>query len=217
MNLVIECAYVKYHRSARAIVDMRSATEIPCGVHALVGESGAGKSTLMRLVAGWFACDRRTCSAPTIIYPSAAEVLYLSKDSILLPWFSVKHSIEIVAASFGRTVDWDSIRAWLAVAELGHGVLKMTPDKLSSGMAARLDLACAFAANPSVLLIDEVIGLVPAKLRTKILNFLLTRRDCVTLIATHNQDIAQQAESIYTISAEESSVRRLDVMMREAA
>jgi ABC-type multidrug transport system ATPase subunit len=217
MYLAIECAYVKYNRSTRAIIDMRSPTTIPCGVHALVGESGAGKSTLMRLIAGWFVGDRHTSSASTVIHPCPAEVLYLSKDSILLPWFPAKRSIEIVAASFGRTVNWEMIVAWLSLCELDQSVLELTPDKLSSGMAARLDLACAFAASPSVILIDELIGLVPAKLRSKIVAYLSARRDCVTLIATHNQDIADQADSIYTIGALDSSVRSLDLCMRRAA
>lgn len=128
----------------------------------IIGRNGAGKSTLLRLLAG-------------IIKPDIGEILFHTKSVSLMALqagfdmnLSGRHNAIISGMLLGHTKKQiiELLEDIKAFSELGDFFEK--PIKTySSGMNARLGFSIAMFATPSVLLIDEVLGVGDAKFKKK--------------------------------------------------
>jgi peptide/nickel transport system ATP-binding protein len=137
---------------------------------ALIGESGSGKSTLARVLAGLLPATRGTVRHDgKELAPSAAarsrdekrwiQLVYQSADTALNPRQSVRRIL-------GRTLAFyhgmRGERAERRMAELLRLVhlpgehLERAPMELSGGEKQRVNLARALAAEPRVLICDEI-------------------------------------------------------------
>jgi peptide/nickel transport system ATP-binding protein len=137
---------------------------------ALIGESGSGKSTLARVLAGLLPAARGTVRHEgATLAPSAAarsrdekrwiQLVYQSADTALNPRQSVRRIL-------GRTLAFyhglRGERAERRMAELLRLVhlpvehLDRAPMELSGGEKQRVNLARALAAEPRVLICDEI-------------------------------------------------------------
>lgn len=171
----------------------------PGEVMALLGPSGCGKTTLLRLVAGLEVPD-----AGASIFFGEQDVTHLSVERreigmvfqhyALFPQMSVEANI-----GYGlRIRGVDSTQIKRRVGELVdlvrlNGMEHKRPRELSGGQRQRVALARAIAVRPKVLLLDEPLTALDAKLKESLRDELadLLRRLSITAIhVTHDQQEA---------------------------
>ena len=140
--------------------------EIVC----VFGPSGSGKTVLLRLVAGVETCDageialagRDVTDAP----PESRGVGMAFQNFALFPHMSAFDNI--ASALTARGASRDAIKAKVdkvaSLLKIGH-VLGHEPRELSNGQKQRTALARALVADPKVLLLDDPLRNVDAKLR----------------------------------------------------
>jgi multiple sugar transport system ATP-binding protein len=180
---------------------------------ALLGPSGCGKSTLLRTIAGFEPLSggsieiagRSVAGLP----PKQRGVAMAFQSYALYPHMTVRDNIATplvmrrlgfwqrlpllggllpgVAARRGAIAD--QVEATANLLEL-DGLLNRLPAQLSGGQRQRVALARALAPEPSVLLLDEPLSNLDARLRTQTREELsaLHRRLGITFIyVTHDQ------------------------------
>ena len=136
----------------------------------LLGPSGCGKTTTLRLIAGFeqptegrVVLDGRDVAQTP---PHKRNVNTVFQSYALFPFLTVEENV-----SFGlryKNVTKGEARRKAAEA-LGlvqlEGYQKRRPSQLSGGQQQRVALARALVLNPAVLLLDEPLGALDAKLR----------------------------------------------------
>jgi iron(III) transport system ATP-binding protein len=165
---------------------------------ALLGPSGSGKSTLLRLIAGFAEAQagriviggRDVTSVP----PWKRNVGLVFQSYALWPHMSVARNV-----AFGleeRRLPRDEVRrrseaALELVGLAGYGARR--PSQLSGGQQQRVALARTLAVEPQVLLLDEPLSNLDAKLRVQMrreLRRLHERLGITTIFVTHDQEEA---------------------------
>jgi spermidine/putrescine transport system ATP-binding protein len=148
---------------------------IDVGIHAgeffsLLGPSGCGKTTTLRLIAGFerpsdgrILLDGVDMAATP---PNRRKVNTVFQSYALFPHLDVFDNV-----AFGlrrqrvkRPEIRERVTAVLEAVQLG-GYEQRRPAQLSGGQQQRVALARALVLNPSVLLLDEPLGALDAKLR----------------------------------------------------
>ncbi|MDR0344134.1 MAG: ABC transporter ATP-binding protein [Nocardiopsaceae bacterium] len=164
----------------------------------LLGPSGCGKTTTLRLIAGF---EQPTSGRILLdgadmsnIPPHRRNVNTVFQSYALFPFLSVSDNV-----AFGlrhRHLTKDEIRRLVGDAlELVQltGFGKRRPAMLSGGQQQRVALARALVLNPAVLLLDEPLGSLDAKLRRSLkmeLKALQERVGITFLYVTHDQEEA---------------------------
>jgi len=165
----------------------------------ILGPSGCGKTTLLRLIAGlesptqgeiWIG-ERNLTALP----PEKRGLGMMFQSYALFPHMTVKENLRfpLKARDIGtRTLQDEKIRQALELVRLE---LKMDryPLQLSGGEQQRVALARAIIAEPSVLLLDEPLSNLDAKLRTGMqleLIELHRKLGLSTIFVTHDQEEA---------------------------
>ncbi|HST01276.1 MAG TPA: ABC transporter ATP-binding protein [Usitatibacter sp.] len=173
-------------------------------VVSLLGPSGSGKTTLLRAVAGLEAPSRGTIAigakkvfdgAARIDIPAEGRNLGLVFQSYAL-W---PHKTVADNVAFGlklRKVPSAEIDARVkkALSELSLGHLGARfPHQLSGGQQQRVAIARALVYNPPVILMDEPLSNLDAKLREEArawLRTLILEMQLSALVVTHDQSEA---------------------------
>jgi putative spermidine/putrescine transport system ATP-binding protein len=164
----------------------------------LLGPSGCGKTTTLRMVAGF-------------IEPTAGRVLLGGQDvTVLPPWkrnagmvfqsyalfphLTVAQNVafglemrKIPRADIGKRVE--EVLALVRLAGYGSRL----PRQLSGGQQQRVALARALAIRPDVLLLDEPLSNLDAKLRQEVrveIRELQRQLGLTTVMVTHDQEEA---------------------------
>ena len=162
---------------------------------ALLGPSGCGKTTLLRMLAGFETPDEGTIGIAgqdmTEVPPNRRPVNMVFQSYAVFPHMSVFDNV-----AYGLRV------AKEATAEIGPRVeeaLRMVqlseqaarkPDQLSGGQRQRVALARALVKRPKVLLLDEPLSALDAKLREAMQLELVRLQNTVGItfvIVTHDQ------------------------------
>lgn len=194
---VIDCA--KTYADGTRGLQPSTLTIEPGEVLALLGPSGCGKTTLLRLIAGLETPD---VGSRILFGNQDVTALPIEQRGIgmvfqhyaLFPQMSVEANI-----GYGlriRGVSQDEQRR--TVGELVdlvrlNGLEKKRPAELSGGQRQRVALARAVAVHPRVLLLDEPLTALDAKLKESLRDELaeLLRRLHITAIhVTHDQQEA---------------------------
>ncbi len=194
---VINCAKT-YADGTRGLAPTTLSIE-PGEVLALLGPSGCGKTTLLRLVAGLETPDRGSrilfgAQDVTTLPIERRGIGMVFQHYALFPQMNVETNI-----AYGlrvRNTPAEEIR--LVVGELIdlvrlNGLEKKRPSELSGGQRQRVALARAIAVRPRVLLLDEPLTALDAKLKESLRDELaeLLRRLHITAIhVTHDQQEA---------------------------
>jgi ABC-type Fe3+/spermidine/putrescine transport system ATPase subunit len=166
---------------------------------ALLGPSGCGKSTLLRIVAGL-----ETPSAGRIVVdgedvtrlpPEKRRLAMMFQSYALLPHMTALENVRfpLRMRRAGSTVEQrERARAALDLVRLAHLADRM-PREMSGGQQQRVALARAVVAEPRVLLLDEPLSNLDARLREDMqieLRQLHERLGLTTLFVTHDQEEA---------------------------
>lgn len=169
-----------------------AAGELVC----LLGPSGCGKTTLLRCIAGLEKQDsgelylgERDVSH---LAPQARDYGILFQSYALFPNLTVEANIAYGLAGSGRDEVRRRVGQMLELVGL-TGSEKKYPGQLSGGQQQRVALARALAPAPSLLLLDEPMSALDARVREHLcteLRQLQRNLGITTLMVTHNQDEA---------------------------
>lgn len=164
----------------------------------LLGPSGCGKTTLLRMIAGFnsieggdiFFNEKRINDMD----PSKRNIGMVFQNYAIFPNLSVRDNV-----AFGlknRKVDKAEIKKrtdeFLNLMQIMQYADRM-PNQLSGGQQQRIALARALVISPDVLLMDEPLSNLDAKLRIEMRNAIRQIQNSVgitTIYVTHDQEEA---------------------------
>jgi iron(III) transport system ATP-binding protein len=198
-KLVVDDLHLQY--GDNKILEGVSMTLNPGEVVALLGASGSGKTTLLRSVAGLEQPSRgRIAIGDTVLYDSAGRIdMPVEKRNLglvfqsyaLWPHRSVFDNIAYGLRLRGTPASEIDTRVNQALHNLGLGALAIRlPHQLSGGQQQRVAIARALVYNPPVVLMDEPLSNLDAKLREEArawLRELIVRLGLSALVVTHDQ------------------------------
>ncbi len=162
---------------------------------ALLGPSGCGKTTLLRTVAGLEPASSGTVSIGgadvTRTEPGRRRVAMVFQDYALFPHMTVAQNIAypLRVRRASRSAQQDAAARTSAGLGLA-GLLARRPAQLSGGQQQRVALARAIAMEADLLLLDEPLSNLDARLRLEARTFLkrLQRElGLTTVFVTHDQ------------------------------
>ncbi len=193
---VVEIVGIKKHFGKVAAVDGVDLSIKQGEFLVILGPSGSGKSTLLRMIAGLeqptagdiIIDDRRVTGLP----PRVRNIAMVFQSYALYPHMTVFNNIAFPLKAHGgmakgeinQKVEW-------AASTLGiERLLDRKPRQLSGGERQRVALARALVKEPAVLLLDEPLSNLDAKLRASArdeLQQFQRRLRVTTIFVTHDQ------------------------------
>jgi putative spermidine/putrescine transport system ATP-binding protein len=165
---------------------------------ALLGPSGCGKTTTMRAIAGLIQPQRGTIGLAgrdiTRVPANKREVGLVFQSYALFPHLSVFENVAFGLRLRGIAREELTRRTDQAIAQVGlDGFERRLPRELSGGQQQRVALARSVVVQPRLLLLDEPLSNLDARLRLEMRSELqrLQRELGVTMIyVTHDQSEA---------------------------
>ncbi|WP_316180989.1 MULTISPECIES: ABC transporter ATP-binding protein [unclassified Bradyrhizobium] len=169
-----------------------SLTVEPGEIVAVFGPSGSGKTVLLRMIAGMFEPDdgdilvggRSIVDAP----PEQRGIGMAFQNFALFPHMSARDNIASGLRATGAADTAAKVTAMSRLLKIEH-VLGHKPRELSNGQKQRTALARALIGSPEVLLLDDPLRNVDAKLRYEMrleLPSLLRRSSAAVLYVTQD-------------------------------
>ncbi len=164
----------------------------------LLGPSGCGKTTLLRMIAGFnsieggdfYFGDRRINDVPA----HKRDIGMVFQNYAIFPHLTVRDNVAYGLKA--RKVPAKDIKPRadeaLELVQISH-LADRKPNELSGGQQQRVALARAFVIEPSVLLMDEPLSNLDAKLRVQmrsVIKKLQRRLGITTIYVTHDQEEA---------------------------
>src|SRR5947209_6611788 len=188
---------VKQYGALRAVDDISFTIE-PGTLVTLLGPSGCGKTTTLRLIAGLeiATAGQILIGGEDVTSRSAADrdVSIVFQSYALFPHMSVFENV-----AYGPTVQRlpkdktrELVHEKLALVGLS-GLENRLPSELSGGQQQRVALARALVLEPEVLLFDEPLSNLDAKLRRRVredIRELQSRLGLTVVYVTHDQSEA---------------------------
>ena len=156
----------------------------------VIGKSGSGKSTLARVIAGLLPAAAGTMRldgvalAPTLEARGLEElrriqIVFQAADTALNPAHSVERILSRPLAFYHRLSRGEQrrrVRRLLDLVKLPMALLDRLPNELSGGQKQRVNLARALAAEPALILCDEVTSSLDTVVGAAILELLAELR-----------------------------------------
>ena len=164
----------------------------------VLGPSGSGKSTALRLIAGLETPDAGTVRIGERdvvgVEPSERGVAMVFQSFALFPHLSVADNVAFGLRARGVPKEAARERARAVAEPLGLGaLLDRRPSQLSGGERQRVALARGLAGEPDVLLLDEPLSNLDARLRAEAraeVRRVQEATGVTTVYVTHDQDEA---------------------------
>lgn len=167
----------------------------PGEIVSLLGPSGCGKTTTLRVIAGF---EHQSSGQVFLgndevsgrkVYERNIGLVF--QDYALFPHMTVFDNVAYGLRQRGwKKADIDPrVRELLELVRLGDKI-SSKPSQLSGGQQQRIALARALAAKPVVMLLDEPLSALDAKLREELrgdLKAILRAAGTATMIVTHDQ------------------------------
>ena len=164
----------------------------------LLGPSGCGKTTLLRLIGGFHKPDHGEIyfdgKEVTPIPPYERNIGMVFQNYALWPHMTISGNIAygLKLKKFSKTEIHDKISHVLKSVNLS-GLENRYPGQLSGGQQQRVALARALVLNPDVLLLDEPLSNLDAKIRIQVraeIRKLQKELGITTIYVTHDQEEA---------------------------
>jgi iron(III) transport system ATP-binding protein len=164
----------------------------------LLGPSGCGKTTLLRLVAGFYSPDsgeirfgeRRVDMLP----PYERNIGMVFQNYALWPHMTVRANVTYGLRLRRLSADEISRRLEHGLRQVNlTGLEDRYPGQLSGGQQQRVALARALVLNPDILLLDEPLSNLDAKIRVQVrgeIRRLQQALGITTIYVTHDQEEA---------------------------
>ncbi len=192
----------------RAVVERVSLSVAAGEIVALLGPSGCGKTTTLRLIAGLETPDegdiriggeRVAAANQSLVPPHRRGVGFVFQDLALWPHLTVEGNLDFVLAS-ARTPKRERkerIGETLRIVR-AEVFARRYPAQLSGGEQQRAALARALVGSPRLLLLDEPMAHLDARLKTELLEelrLLQQRLNLTTVYITHDRAEAEALTS----------------------
>ncbi|MCL2900079.1 ABC transporter ATP-binding protein [Brenneria tiliae] len=164
----------------------------------LLGPSGCGKTTLLNIIAGFLAPSRGAVLLGgrdiTPLPPYQRAIGMVFQNYALFPHLSVFDNVAygLKVKKLPRKAIADRVKQVLELVRL-EALGGRMPHQLSGGQQQRVAIARALAIEPQVLLLDEPLSNLDAKLRKEMqdeLRALQRRVGITTILVTHDQEEA---------------------------
>ena len=181
-----------------AAVDDISLDIKPGSFVTLLGPSGCGKTTTLRMVAGFESPDKGEIyigdQAINELTPNKRDTAMVFQSYALLPHYNVFDNIAygLKIRKVAKNEIAERVTAMLKLVEL-EGLEGRMTNQLSGGQQQRVALARALVVQPSVLLFDEPLSNLDAKLRVAMRTEIRRIQQTVGITAiyvTHDQSEA---------------------------
>jgi ABC-type Fe3+/spermidine/putrescine transport system ATPase subunit len=166
---------------------------------ALLGPSGCGKTTLLNALAGFLDIDDGSIAVgddiwstgKTTLPPERRSVGMVFQDFALWPHLTVFENVAfgLKVKRMGQDAIRHRVNEVLSIVQM-NGYEKVFPHQLSGGQKQRIAIARALAPNPTVLLMDEPLSSLDAKLREQMrwdLLSIIRAARITTIYVTHDQ------------------------------
>lgn len=198
MSVVITIKNALKKFGDNVIIPDLSLTVKPGEFFTLLGPSGCGKTTLLRMIAGFnsieggeFYFDKRLIND---LDPAKRNIGMVFQNYAIFPHLSVRKNVEFGLTN--RKLAKADIRAqadkFLKLMQIDELADRM-PANLSGGQQQRVALARALCIEPDVLLMDEPLSNLDAKLRVEMRSVIKNIQHTVgitTIYVTHDQEEA---------------------------
>lgn len=164
----------------------------------LLGPSGCGKTTLLRMIAGFntidggeFYFDNRLIND---LNPAKRNIGMVFQNYAIFPHMTVRKNVEfgLTNQKLSKTEIRQRAEKFLDLMQIGELADRM-PSSLSGGQQRRVALARALCIEPDVLLMDEPLSNLDAKLRVEMRTVIKHIQQTVgitTIYVTHDQEEA---------------------------
>jgi len=164
----------------------------------ILGPTGSGKTTLLKVIAGLVTPDSGDVyideKRVTGIPPEMRNAVYMHQQYALFPHMTVSQNIafglfnrglseEIIDRSISEALEMVRLRGWA----------NAYPRELSGGMQQRVALARCLATGAKLLLLDEPLGALDARLRLEVrseLSRIAEELNLTVIHVTHDQSEA---------------------------
>ncbi len=164
----------------------------------ILGPTGSGKTTLLKLIAGIvkpdegeiYINDRPVNEVP----PQDRNTTYVPQNYALFPHLNVIENVAFgpLSRRLSKKEAYERAMKMLEMTKLAKRASAF-PNELSGGMQQRLALARGLASDASLLLLDEPLGALDARLRVELrykLRDMVRKRGFTTVHVTHDQEEA---------------------------
>lgn len=164
----------------------------------LLGPSGCGKTTLLRMIAGFNTVDGgEICFDDKVINHLEAhkrDIGMVFQNYAIFPHLTVAENVAygLKAKKYPKGEIPGKVEEALELVQISK-LKDRRPNELSGGQQQRVALARAFVIEPSVLLMDEPLSNLDAKLRIQmrtVIKKLQRRLGITTIYVTHDQEEA---------------------------
>jgi iron(III) transport system ATP-binding protein len=164
----------------------------------LLGPSGCGKTTLLRMIAGFNSIEAGEIYFNDLrindVDPSRRNIGMVFQNYAVFPHLSVRQNVAygLKNRKLGKAIVEKDTELILKKMQLDHLADRM-PDKLSGGQQQRVALARALVIKPNVLLMDEPLSNLDAKLRMEmrgVIREIQRETRITTVYVTHDQEEA---------------------------
>ncbi|MEA4898817.1 MAG: ABC transporter ATP-binding protein [Eubacteriales bacterium] len=164
----------------------------------LLGPSGCGKTTLLRMIAGFNSIEGGDFYFDALrindLDPGKRNIGMVFQNYAIFPHLSVRKNVAFGLKNRGIRVDEVKARTdeFLKLTRIEQYAERM-PDRLSGGQQQRVALARALVIRPDVLLMDEPLSNLDAKLRVEmraVIRRIQRGVGITTVYVTHDQEEA---------------------------
>jgi iron(III) transport system ATP-binding protein len=166
----------------------------------LLGPSGCGKTTLLRMIAGFNSIEGGTISFNDQVIndmdPGKRNIGMVFQNYAIFPNMNVRKNVEFGLKYKKEKLSKEEMAAqtekYLKLVHVDQYADRM-PDRLSGGQQQRVALARALVIHPQVLLMDEPLSNLDAKLRIEmrsVIKEIQRQVGITTIYVTHDQEEA---------------------------
>ncbi|MFM1651074.1 ABC transporter ATP-binding protein [Brevibacillus sp. B_LB10_24] len=198
MSVSIHIENVVKRYGDKTIVNGLSLDIKPGELFTLLGPSGCGKTTLLRMIIGFNSIEEGVIKVDNQVINnipvSKRNMGMVFQNYAIFPHLSVKDNVAfgLKQQKLSKSEIESRIEDILRVVKIEDYKDRM-PDKLSGGQQQRVALARAIVIHPQVLLMDEPLSNLDAKLRVEMRNAIKSIQQQVgitTVYVTHDQEEA---------------------------
>ena len=174
MEKAVEFQHVtKTYGKVRAVIDLNFTIE-PGELVTLLGPSGCGKTTTLRCIAGLELATEGSIfiggKDVTLLSASDRDVSMVFQSYALFPHMTVMQNVSygLTMSRLSKAEGRETALEGLELVSLS-GFGERLPSELSGGQQQRVAVARALVLEPEVLLFDEPLSNLDAKLRRRVL------------------------------------------------
>ncbi|MBR2825775.1 MAG: ABC transporter ATP-binding protein, partial [Solobacterium sp.] len=196
VNISVKNALKKYGQTV--VIPNLNLEVKPGEFFTLLGPSGCGKTTLLRMIAGFNSIEGGDLYFNNFrindLDPAKRNIGMVFQNYAIFPNLTVRGNVEFGLKNKGFQKDQIKIQTekFMKLMQIDQ-YADRKPERLSGGQQQRIALARALAITPDVLLMDEPLSNLDAKLRVEMRTVIKNIQNSVgitTVYVTHDQEEA---------------------------